>query len=134
MKKRWVLFIKVIVVILIFWLSDFILHSVGVGESKFYFISKFLNVTIFALMWFFIFYSRKYWKKIAYSIIFSIWITFYYLISAYSGIVQYLGIHALYAPPPFVIFGVFLPPFIWSLTHGLGFYLGLEVSDIIKKK
>src|SRR3989344_1155831 len=132
MKKR-DLIIKIIITVLIFWISDFALHTIGVGESKFYFISKFLNAGIFAIMWFFVFYSKKHWKKIVYSVCFSIWITFYYLVSAYSGLVQSLGIYALYTPPPFVIFGASLVPFIWSITHGLGFYIGIEIADKIKK-
>jgi len=132
MKKR-DLIIKIIITILIFWLSDFLLHIIGVGESKFYFISKFLNAGIFAIMWFFVFYSKKHWKKIVYSAAFSLWVTFYYIISSYSGLVQSLGIPAGYGPPPFVILGVILVPFAWSITHGLGFFIGIEVADLVKK-
>jgi|SRR3989344_2110520 len=126
--------LKIIAVVAIFWLSDFILHFFGVGESRFYYISKFFNAALFALLWFFAFYSRKHWKKIVYSFVFGTWISFYYLIASYLGLVQYLGIYARYTPPPFVIFGIFLTPFIWWITHSLGFYLGLELSELIKKK
>jgi len=134
MKNKWILIIKIIIAVLVFWIFDFMLHAIGVGESKFYFISKFFNAVIFAIMWLFVFYSRKHWKKIVYSIIFATWITFYYLISSYSGFVQYLGIYALYTPPPFIILGITLVPFMWWVTHGLWFYLGLEIADLIKKK
>ena len=132
MKKQG-LIVKIVITVIIFWLSDFLLHSVGVGESKFYFISKFLNSIVFAIMWFFAFYSVKHWKKIVYSAVFSLWITFYYLVSSYSGLVQSLGIYAGYAPPPFVVLGFVLVPFVWSITHGLGFFIGIEVADLIKK-
>lgn len=134
MKNKWILIIKIIIAVLVFWIFDFMIHAIGVGESKFYFISKFFNAVIFAIMWLFVFYSRKHWKKIVYSIIFATWITFYYLISSYSGFVQYLGIYALYTPPPFIILGITLVPFMWWVTHGLWFYLGLEIADLIKKK
>src|SRR3989338_7130198 len=105
--------IKVAIIVAIFWISDFILHSVGIGESKFYFISKFLNASLFAILWVFVFYSRKSWKKFIYSFIFGTWISFYYLVSAYSGLVQYLGIYALYSPPPFIIGTLILTPLLW---------------------
>ncbi len=128
------LVIQTIITILIFWLSDFVLHVIGVGESRFYYISKFANVTLFAILWFFVFYSKIHWKKIVYSIVFGTWISFYYLIASYSGLVQYLGIYALHTPPPFVIFGTFLTPVIWWITHSFGFYLGIEMSELVKKK
>ena len=134
MKNKWILIIKIIIAVLVFWIFDFMIHAIGVGESKFYFISKFFNAVIFAIMWLFVFYSRKHWKKIVYSIIFATWITFYYLISSYSGFVQYLCIYSLYTPPPFIILGITLVPFMWWVTHGLWFYLGLEIADLIKKK
>ena len=128
------LVIQTVITILIFWLSDFILHFTGVGESRFYYISKLANATLFAILWFFVFYSKKHWKKIVYSIVFGTWISFYYLTASYSGLVQFLGIYARYTPPPFVIFGVFLTPVVWWITHSLGFYLGIEISELIKKK
>jgi len=134
MNKRWMLVIQTVITILIFWLSDFILHFTGVGESRFYYISKLANATLFAILWFFVFYSKKHWKKIVYSIVFGTWISFYYLTASYSGLVQFLGIYARYTPPPFVIFGVFLTPVVWWITHSLGFYLGIEISELIKKK
>ena len=126
--------IKIAIIIAVFWISDFILHSIGVGESKFYFISKFFNAGLFAILWVFVFYSKKSLRKLIYSFAFATWISFYYLISSYSGLVQYLGIYALHSPPPFVIFGLTLVPLVWWITHGLGFYLGLEISDLIKNK
>jgi len=126
--------LKIITVILIFWITDFILHVHGVGESRFYYISKLANATLFSILWFFAFYSKVHWKKIVYSLVFGTWISFYYLIASYSGLVQFLGIYARYTPPPFVILGIFLTPFIWWITHSLGFYIGLEISELIKKK
>ena len=132
--KKLALIFNVIIVVLIFWASDFILHFTGVGESKFYYISKFFNAAIFAIMWFFVFYSKKFWKKLVYSFVFGTWVSFYYLTASYSGFVQYLGIYARYTPPPFLIFGITLIPFIWWITHSLGFYLGLEISGLLKKR
>ena len=126
--------IQIIIVILTFWSTDFVLHFTGVGESRFYYMSKFFNAVIFAIMWFFVFYSKKFWKKLIYSFAFGTWVSFYYLISSYSGLVQYLGIYARYTPPPFVIFGITLTPLIWWITHSLGFYLGLEISGLLKKR
>ena len=126
--------VKIIILVLVFWLSDFMLHVTGVGESRFYYISKFFNATLFAILWFFVFYSKIHWKKIVYSFVFGTWISFYYLIASYSGLVQYLGIYARYTPPPFVIFGFFLTPLIWWITHSLGFYLGIEISELVKKR
>ena len=126
--------IKVAIIVAIFWISDFILHSIGIGESKFYFISKFFNSTLFAILWVFVFYSKKSFSKLIYSFVFSTWVSFYYIISSYSGLVQYLGIYALSSPPPFVIIGLTLTPLIWWITHGLGFYIGLEINELIKKK
>src|SRR3989344_8565644 len=134
MNKRWMLVIQTVITILIFWLSDFILHFTGVGESRFYYISKLANATLFAILWFFVFYSKVHWKKIVYSLAFGTWISFYYLTASYSGIVQYLGIYARYTPPPFVIFGIFLISFIWWITHSLGFYIGIEMAELLKKK
>ena len=126
--------IKIIIAVAVFWISDFALHFTGVGESRFYYISKFFNAVLFAILWFFVFYSRKHWKKIVYSLAFGTWISFYYLIASYSGFVQYLGIYARYSPPPFVIFGIFLISFIWWITHSLGFYIGIEMAELLKKK
>ena len=134
MKNKWILIIKIIIAVLVFWIFDFMIHAIGVGESKFYFISKFFNAVLFAILWFFVFYSRKHWKKIVYSLAFGTWISFYYLIASYSGFVQYLGIYARYTPPPFVIFGIFLISFIWWITHSLGFYIGIEMAELLKKK
>lgn len=134
MKKRRVLIIQVAITILVFWLSDFMLHFTGVGESRFYYLSKLFNAVLFSVLWFFVFYSGRHWKKIVYSFAFGTFISFYYLISSYSGLVQFLGIYARYTPPPFIIFGIFLTPFIWWITHSLGFYIGIEISDLIKKK
>lgn len=123
-----------IIAILTFWLSDFILHNIGVGESPFYFISKFANAVIFGIMWFFVFSSKSHFRKLIYSFIFGTWISFYYLISSYSGLVQTLGIYALSSPPPFVIGSLVLHPIIWWFTHALGFYAGLELADVLNKK
>jgi hypothetical protein len=127
---------KIGITFLTFWILDFIFHKIGVGESNYYFLSKFGNALLFAIMWFFIFESSLTWKKIAYSFAFGTWVSFYYLISAYSGLVQFLGISARYTPPPFVIFGMYLSPFLWWIFHGLVFYLGLELAYLLlgKKK
>lgn len=126
--------IGLIITVAIFWLSDLILHKIGVGETPFYFISKFANASLFAIMWFFIFSGNSHIRKMIYSIIFGTWISFYYLVASYSGLVQLLGIYARYTPPPFVIGSFFLHPAMWWLTHALGFYLGLEAADFFLRK
>ena len=124
----------VVVVVLTFWIIDFILHYAGVGESNFYYLSKFGNAILFALIWFLGFNYREHWKKLAYAIVFGTWISLYYLAFSYSGFVQLLGIDARYTPPPFVIFGVFLSSYLWWLVNIIAFYFGLEFSQLLKRK
>ncbi len=124
----------IIITILTFWVLDFILHIAGVGETKFYYLSKFANAFLFAVIWFFIFDKKSSWKKALFSVAFGTWVSFYYLISAYSGLVQFFGVMARYAPPPFVIFGITLSPFFWWIVHSLGLYLGLEIFELIRKR
>ena len=125
---------SVALIVVVFWLIDFILHASGVGESNYYYLSKFANSILFATLWFFVFQSRKEWKKLLYSFIFGTWVSFYYLISSYSGLVQWLGIEARYTPPPFVIFGIFLTPFLWWILHSVAFYAGLKLAESINKE
>jgi len=124
----------VIITVLVFWLADFFMHFIGVGESNYYYISKLGNSILFAVIWFFAFNSKVYWKKILLSVIFGTWISFYYIISSYSGLVQLLGIEAEYAPPPFVIFGVFLNPILWWVFHSIAFYIGIEIAGYTVKR
>jgi hypothetical protein len=126
--------LKVVIILLTFWLLDLIFHEIGVGESNYYFLSKFGNGLLFAIMWVFIFYQSQFWKKIIYSLIFGTWVSFYYLATSYSGLVQFLGISARYTPPPFVIFGMYFSPYLWWVFHGLVFYVGLELSELLIKK
>ena len=119
---------KVIVTVAIFWLADFILHITGVGETNYYYILKMVNSFLLAFIWFTVFDSKKVYKRIIYVIIFGTWISFTYLISSYSGLVQFFGITALYSPPPFVIFGIFLPAFFWWVYHCLVFWIGIEIA------
>ena len=122
--------VKIIIVVLVFWLSDFFLHFTGVGETNYYYLSKFANSILFATMFFFIFKYKEHWKKLAYSFAFGTWISFYYLVSSYSGAVQqFLGISARYTPPPFVIFGITLTPYLWWFYHAIVFYIGLEIAN-----
>ncbi len=132
MKKRQIL--KIIIAVAVFWILDFVLHFVGVGESNYYYFIKFANATLFAFIWFRI-YDKKTWKsKLIFSVIFGTWISFFYVLSAYSGFVQWLGIYARYSAPPFVIFGIILPAFFWWVWHIISFYLGLEATELIHKK
>ncbi|MDP2628270.1 MAG: hypothetical protein Q8P15_00025 [Nanoarchaeota archaeon] len=128
------LFLKIIIVVLVFWLIDFIVHFTGVGETNYYYLSKFANAVLFSLIWFSSLSYREHWKKIIFSFIFGTWISFYYLVSSYTGLVQFFGIYALYSPPPFVIFGIFLPSFFWWILHALAFYFGIELAEFIGKK
>src|SRR3989344_5435478 len=125
---------KILIGIFTFWLLDLLFHHVGVGETNYYYLSKLGNAIIFSIIWFALFNKKEPWKKLIYSFIFGTWISFYYLVSSYSGLVQWLGIEARYTPPPFVIFGIVLSPVLWWFFHALTFYLGLELAGIIKDK
>lgn len=120
--------IGIIIVVLVFWLADFLLHFTGVGETNYYYLSKFGNAVLFSVIWFFVLSYKEHWKKLIYSFVFGTWISFYYLISSYSGLVQFFGIYARYTPPPFVIFGLTLTPYLWWLFHAVAFYVGLEIA------
>ncbi|MBI2103040.1 hypothetical protein HYT55_04325 [Candidatus Woesearchaeota archaeon] len=117
-----------------FWILDVIFHQLGVGESNFYFISKFANSLLFAIIWFFIFNKKEHWKKFIYAFIFGTWITSYYLAASYSGFIQFLGIYARYSPPPFVFLGVHLHPATWWFFHSLTFYIGIELAEFFFQK
>src|SRR3989344_5822341 len=121
---------KVLITTAIFWILDFILHYTGVGESNYYYSLKLVNAFIFAFIWFVVFDIKKSFKKLLFSIVFGTWISFSYLVSSYSGLVQFFGVAARYTPPSFVIFGLTLTPFLWWVFHILAFYAGLEVSRI----
>ena len=125
--------IKTIIAFLVFWLFDFVFHYFGVGESNYYYLSKFANSLIFTTLWFFVFNSKKQLNKIIYSFVFGTWISFYYLVSSYSGLVQWLGIYARYTPPPFVVGKLFLSPLLWWVFHSLWFYLGITLADVSVK-
>ena len=127
-------FLQVVIVVLVFWIFDYVFHSIGVGETNYYYLSKFANAILFSIIWFFIFNYREHWKKIIYSFVFGTWVSFYYLISSYSGLVQLLGVSARYAPPPFVIGGIYLTPYLWWFFHALVFYIGLELAGFLRKK
>ena len=123
---------KIIITVAVFWLADFVMHYTGVGESNYYYTLKFVNAFLFAFIWFSVFDSKKRIKIILFSIIFGTWISFSYLISSYSGLVQFFGVYALYSPPPFVIFGLNLPSVFWWVYHIFAFYIGLEIARVIK--
>ena len=126
--------LRIAVIVAVFWVLDFLMHSHGVGESNYYYLSKLANSILFAFIWILIFDYKEHWKKLAFSAVFGTWISFYYLVSSYSGFVQMLGVDARYTPPPFVVFGVFLSPYLWWAFHVLAFYLGTEISSLIKTK
>lgn len=131
-KNTWY---KIIIAVAIFWLADFILHLTGVGESNYYYTLKLVNSFFLAFIWFSVFDSKIAYKRIIYSFVSGTWISFTYLISSYSGLVQFFGIYALSSPPPFVIFGIFLHPFFWWIYHSLVFWIGIEVAKkLIKNK
>ncbi len=131
MKKE--LIYKIIITFLVFWILDFILHFTGVGETNYYYVSKLANSLLFAFIWFKIYNKKEAHKKIIFSFVFGTWISFYYLVSSYSGLVQNFGIYAGYAPPVFMIFGLSLHPFFWWIFHSLAFYVGIQISNLIKK-
>lgn len=125
---------KILIAVLTFWFLDFAMHYTGVGETNFYYASKFGNAVLFSIIWFFIFGYKENWKKLLYSFIFGTYISFYYLIASYSGLVQFFfGVYARYTPPPFVIFGIFLPAFLWWIFHALAFYAGIMLANFLIK-
>ncbi len=132
MKKE-VIF-KIIIAALVFWVLDFVLHFTGVGETHYYYFVKMANALLFASIWFLIFDKNSRTKKFLFSVFFGTWISFFYLVSSYSGLVQWFGIEANYGAPPFVIFGIFLTKYLWWVWHILSFYIGLEVSELVTKK
>jgi hypothetical protein len=125
---------KLVLTVAIFWILDFVLHFTGVGESRYYYTIKLANSALFAFIWFSIYDKREHLKKLIFSVVFGTWISFFYVLSAYSGFVQFLGITARYSAPPFVVLGIFFSPFFWWVWHILTFYLGLEVSELVKSK
>ncbi len=135
MKVMWSksLLLRVVVVAFVFWVGDMFLHYIGVGESTFYYISKLGNGIIFAVLWYVGFAYREHWKKIVYSIVFGTWVSLYYLLASYSGLVQSAGIYALESPPLFVVGSLVLHPVAWWVFHSLVFYLGLQVAELVKK-
>ena len=132
MKKD--IFYKIVITVAVFWILDFVLHFTGVGESNYYYTIKMANAILFAFIWFSIYNKKSHLKKLFFSVVFGTWVSFFYIISSYSGLVQSFGIAARYSAPPFVIFGFFLPSFFWWIWHILGFYLGLEASERIRTR
>jgi len=126
-------FYKICITVGVFWFLDFLMHFTGVGETNYYYASKFVNAALFAFIWFSLYNKKEHVKKLLFSVVFGTWISFYYLVSSYSGLVQMLGVYARESPPAFVIFGLVLSPFFWWIFHILSFYLGLELSSQIKK-
>lgn len=131
MKKKAIY--KIIITFATFWIFDFLLHFTGVGETNYYYISKLANSILFAFIWFSMYNKKEHSKKLIFSFVFGIWISAYYLVSSYSGLVQLFGVYARYTPPAFVIFGIVLHPFFWWIFHSLAFFLGLELSRLVKK-
>ena len=126
---------KIIITTAIFWLLDFTMHFAGVGESNYYYTIKLANSLLFSFIWFSIYDRKSHIKRLLFSVIFGTWASFFYLISSYSGLVQWFGVQARYIAPPFVISGIFLPAFFWWVFHILAFYLGIEISSkLIKNK
>lgn len=132
-KETKIKILKIAITLFIFWALDFFMHISGVGETNYYYISKFGNAVLFSIIGFFIFDFKSHTKKLIFSVIFGTWISFYYLVSSYSGLVQLLGISARYSAPPFVIFGYYLSSFFWWFFHILAYYIGLEVAGLIEK-
>jgi len=128
--------LKTFLAAILFWLIDFLLHVHGVGETNYYYTIKLANALLFSFIWFSVFDAKKHLHKFYFSVFYGTWISFYYLITAYSGLVQFFGIYARYTAPPFVILGIFLPSFFWWLCHIIAFYLGIEIASrvFMKKK
>src|SRR3989338_10418254 len=108
---------KIITTVAVFWVLDFAMHFTGVGESNYYYTIKLANSLLFAFIWFSIFNKRERWKKLVFSVAFGTWVSFFYLITAYDGLVQFFGIEANYGAPPFIIFGIFLTKYLFLFFH-----------------
>ena len=124
---------RAILVVAVFWVMDFIMHILGVGESNYYYVLKLGNSALLAFVWFSVFDNKKHLKKILFGAFAGTWISFSYLATSYSGLAQLLGISARYTAPPFVIFGIILPTYLWWIFHSLAFYIGLELSELFRK-
>ena len=123
---------RILLTAVIFWFLDFVLHFTGVGESNYYYTIKLANSFLFAFIWFVIFDSKKHSRKLLFSIVFGTWISFFYLVSSYSGLVQFFGIVARYSAPLFVVFEKTFSSFFWWVFHIIAFYVGLEISSFVK--
>lgn len=134
MKLTKYIWYRVIIAVIVFWLADFLMHIAGVGESNYYYVLKLVNSFLLSFIWFTAFDKIKLYSRAIYSFIAGTWISFTYLITSYSGLVQFFGVQALYSAPPFVIFGVFLPSFFWWIYHSLVFWAGLEIAKKLIRK
>ncbi len=132
-NKSSIIVLRVAITVLVFWLSDFLMHFTGVGETNYYYLSKFGNAVLFSIIFFMSFDFKEHWKKIVYSVVFGTWISTYYLLSSYSGAVQFFGIYARYTPPPFAIGSLILTPYLWWFFHIMAFYIGLELAGLVGK-
>ena len=120
---------SVAITTVVFWVADFAMHNAGVGETNYYYLSKLGNAVLFATLFFTICNYREHWKRLAYAFAFGTWISFYYLASSYTGLVQWLGIYARYTPPPFIIGSLTLSPFLWWVFHSVAFFIGIELAE-----
>ena len=122
---------KIFITIGVFWVADFLMHFTGIGESNYYYALKFANAVLLAFVWFAVFDSKSHWKKALFSIFVGTWISFSYLVTSYSGFIQWFGISARYSAPPFIVFNLFLSPYLWWVYHILIFCIGLEISSLV---
>jgi len=125
---------KVLITVAIFWFADIIMHLVGVGESNYYYVLKLVNSFFLSFIWFTVLDKKSHYKKIIYSFVAGTWISFTYLITSYSGFVQWFGVQALYSAPPFIIGSLTLTPYMWWFFHALVFFIGIELAGLIKNK
>src|SRR3989338_6430305 len=117
---------------LVFWMLDWLSHVLGGTETLYYYLSKLGNSFLFSLI-----LVKVFWKKLQQSwisrviasVVMGLYISFYYLISSYSGLVQQYGIVALTAPPTFFT----LSPFIWGPAHMLYFFVALNFGLYCEK-
>jgi len=117
---------------LVFWMLDWLSHVLGGTETLYYYLSKLGNSFIGSFILVKYFWPRL--KKsmparIVASVAMGLFISLYYLISSYSGLVQQYGVVALTSPPTFFS----LTPFLWGPAHMLYFFIALKLGIYLEK-
>lgn len=116
----------------VFWTLDWLSHVFGGTETTYYYLSKLGNSFLFSLI-----LVKVSWKKLQQSwmarsiasVVMGLYISLYYLLSSYSGLVQQYGIIALTSPPTFFTFS----PLLWGPAHMCYFFVALNLGLYVEK-